>query len=1270
LAGSVPLLAPAPAAAGPGDIATIAGGVGSGLATQLRQVPEYLLIAGASVYVSDTAQAVVRKIDTTTGRETIVAGGGSVNNADGLPATQVRFSHPTGLAFDSKGDLFISDTYGSQVWEVKPNGIIYRVAGVGLGGYSGDGIPATTAQLSAPMGLAVDAHDNLFIADAGSNRIRTVDMTTGIIQTFSYGTLYLPSDVVFDPAGDLLILDSANARVIKVLPTGGGGPTIAGGGSTFCSNCPALSTNLFDATGIGIDAAGNLLIANTYYNVIQKVDKLDGTGTVTTVAGGGPPGTFGGDGGPATAASLYHPFAVRANPAGGFFIADKENQRVRKVDAAGIINTIAGSGDCGYAGDGGPALQAQLCAPQGMAFDAMGSVFIADAQGNRIRKVDAGGTISTVAGTGTAGYSGDGGPATQAKLNIPVALAFDAAGDLFIADDANNVVREITTDGVIHTIAGTGTAGFGGDGMAATLALLTSPAGVAIDASGNLFIADNGNHRVRRVDHSTNIITTFAGTGVRGAGGDGGKATDAQLDFPAGLAFDRSGNLLIADSGSNEIRKVDPSGIISRFAGWIFANYFGDGGPAVDAALASPVAVAVGPHNEVYILDMLHYRVRMVTTDGIIRTVVGTYQGFEGDGGPATSARINEAHGLAIDSAGDIVIGDTLSRRVRRVEAYGVPGAPAGVVASPVSGGATVRWTAPPSGGMPITSYTVTPYEGTVAGTPTTVASSPATVTGLARGHTYVFVVAATNALGSGPPSPPSNPITVYMAPSTPGPVQAIAGVQAAGVGWTTPVDDGGRPIVSYLVTPYAGSIALASSTVTGSPPPTSTVITGLTNGTFYTFSVAAINEVGTGPSAASNAVRPMGGGTYHPAPPARILDTRYGPGTRGALSNGENRTILVAGQGPVPSTGVSAVVLNVTVTNTSAAGYLTAYPTGVPRPTASNLNWSAQQTVPNLVEVALGRGGQVDIYIYGSSADVIFDVQGWVGIPANSGADGLFNGLAPARILDTRDGTGGTNHSLGPGAALNLQVAGSVTYNAAPSGVPTTGVSAVVLNVTVTNPTQASYLTVYPAGSPRPVTSNLNFTAGQTVPNRVIVKLGTGGAITIFNAAGSVNVIADVNGWFTDASTQIGGTDFTGISPTRIIDTRTANWGLGPLQGGTEYLIQLLDSHGAPLTGVSAIVVNATATNTTAPGYLTIWPNTITLPVASDLNFLAGQTVPNLIVLQLGAGATFRIYNAAGNTDVAMDLVGFYSTQDAAVPNTPLHAYAVAQGFRVARAR
>ena len=244
---------------------------------------------------------------------------------------------------------------------------------------------------------------------------------------------------------------------------------------------------------------------------------------------------------------------------------------------------------------------------------------------------------------------------------------------------------------------------------------------------------------------------------------------------------------------------------------------------------------------------------------------------------------------------------------------------------------------------------------------------------------------------------------------------------------------------------------------------------------------------------------------------------------------------------------------------------------------------------------------------------------------------------------MDTRTGLGVRKGALGAGQLVTLNL-----FNA--GGVPSSGVSAVILNVTVTGPTAPSYVTVYPADAQRPTASNLNFTAGQTVPNRVIVKLGAGGQVSFYNAAGNVHVIADVGGWFTDSSSNLGGARFTGVPPYRFVDSRDP--AIGPLDGGTVYQVGIVDHNGDPITGVSAVVFNVTATNPTAASFLTLWPDG-PLPPVSDLNFTAGQTVPNLVVLKLGPNATFNIYNAVGRTDIVMDVVGYYGSSVAA-PSRP----------------
>jgi hypothetical protein len=342
--------------------------------------------------------------------------------------------------------------------------------------------------------------------------------------------------------------------------------------------------------------------------------------------------------------------------------------------------------------------------------------------------------------------------------------------------------------------------------------------------------------------------------------------------------------------------------------------------------------------------------------------------------------------------------------------------------------------------------------------------------------------------------------------------------------------------------------------------------------------------------------------------------------------------------------------VLNVTVTNSTSPSYLTVYPTGVTRPTASNLNFLAHQSVPNLAEVSIGPDGKVNVYNAFGSVDVIFDVQGWVTTQGTvSGTDGLFRPLVPARILDTRFGTGGFLTPVGPGQTIHLQVASA---GGVPSATSATPPEAVVMNVTVTNPTAPSYLTVFPTGASKPVVSNLNFVAGQTVPNRVEVKLGTNGQVDIFNAAGSVNVIADVNGWFTDGSdpTAVGGAT-SGLTPARVLDTRI---GLGapqaPIGPAGKIFLQVAGNGGVPaMSGAApptAVILNVTVTNTTGPSDLRLFPSDASPqpPNASDLNFVAGQTIPNLVVVKLGADGKVGIYNSGGSTDVIVDVLGWFN--------------------------
>jgi sugar lactone lactonase YvrE len=328
------------------------------------------------------------------------------------------------------------------------------------------------------------------------------------------------------------------------------------------------------------------------------------------VAGLGSAGDSG-DNGPATASQLYRPSGIAVDGNGNLFVADR--QRIRKINvASGMITGVAGTGESGYSGDKGPAGQAQMHGVWAIAADRLGSVFVAEKGNNVIRKVSPDGMIATVAGNGVEGYAGDGGPAVQARLNAPQGVAVDAAGNLFIADAGNNRIRRVARDGTITTIAGTGDAGFAGDGGAAAQARLNGPRGLALDPSGALVIADYGNHRIRKMSAGNLVISTIAGNGKEGFSGDGRFAVDAQLNFPSGVATDGAGNVFVADTSNNRIRKISTNGTITTVAGNGSRGFSGDMGPATAAGLNLPVNVAVDGKGDIYVADTTNRRIRHV----------------------------------------------------------------------------------------------------------------------------------------------------------------------------------------------------------------------------------------------------------------------------------------------------------------------------------------------------------------------------------------------------------------------------------------------------------------------------------------------------------------------------------------------------------------------------------------------------------------------------------------------------------------------------------
>jgi uncharacterized protein (TIGR03437 family) len=463
-----------------------------------------------------------------------------------------------------------------------------------------------------------------------------------------------PAGLALDGVRNLYIIDSLNFRIRKVLAGIG---TI----STVCSQQTFNAQNFvytISLSGLAANGAGDLYFLDV---VNSAAWQLNPAGVLTQMAGVPGGGGYTGDGQPALQTALIDPIEVALDAAGDLYIS--ELQRVRLVSATtGIIDTVVGDGTFGFSGDGGSALTAVLNTPTGVAFN-NGSLNVSDTKNQRVRQV-AGGSISTVAGSGTAGYTGDGGPALSATLSSPTGLAFDAGGNLYIADTGNDNVRSVNPAAVIATFAGIGTCGSGAEGDPAALTPLCVPQGAVVDLLGNTYIANTGGNRVMMVDPAGNVYTV-AGNGTAGDAGAGNSAW-GELNGPTGLALDSAGNLYIADTQNHRIRMLAPGGTISTIAGTGTSGFSGDGGAATAAQLNAPSGVAVDSGGNIYIADTLNHRVRLVTTDGNIATIAGTGDAtYNGDDGPAVQVALSSPFGVTLDGQGNVFVADSGNNRVR-----------------------------------------------------------------------------------------------------------------------------------------------------------------------------------------------------------------------------------------------------------------------------------------------------------------------------------------------------------------------------------------------------------------------------------------------------------------------------------------------------------------------------------------------------------------------------------------------------------------------------
>lgn len=864
--------------------------------------------AGGGVYFGNFAgqQSAVYQLNPSADTLTLVAGNNTSGySGDGGPATNAQISTICGIALDAAGDVYFADCANEVIRRVDAStGIITTVAGNGSGGYTGDGGPATSATLNSPHGLAVDGGGNLYIADTLNSVIRRVAASTGVIATVAgngtagfsgngtraiHAELNDPEGVAVDASGNLYIADTQN-NIVRLV-TASNGIISAYAGNRFAGykgdGGPATSARLNLPEGVALDSAGDLYIADTFNSVIRLVNAS--TGIITTAAGDGSAG-YSGDGGPATAASLDHPAAVAIDGAGNLYIPDQYNFVIRLVKSGGTISTIAGNTFSSYGGDGGSATGAQMYEPMGaVAVDSSGNLIISDSGNNAVRRVAAStGIITTIAGTGIAGFTGDGGPATSAQLNNPQGIAVDAAGNIYIADAGNNVVRRIdASTGLISTFAGSHGCAYEGDGGPATSAQLCFPGGLAFDAAGDLFIADAYSMVVRRVDASKGTISTVAGTGTSsGYSGDGGQATSAKLNIPNSVAVDGAGNLYIADSYNYVIREVFASnGLIMTVVGDHTLGYSGDRGPATQATLNYPFGVGVDSAGDIYIADSYNSVVRYVDApSGRIATVAGngTYD-FSGDGGPATAAEMADTWGVTLDASGRLFVTDTFNSRIRMVTA--------------LQSTFTVQPTTLNFGNIPVNS-TSSSMQATVQNTgPKTLAIS-VTISGNSS-----LQFSQSNTCATVAPQA-SCAITVTFTPTSAGAQSASLNVNA-GAGGTQTVQllgNGAQVTVSPTSLTFGNQIQGTSST---SQPVT------VTSGSFGPISITSISIASAQFSQTNNC------GTSLPANSSCTINVVFQPSTAGAKSgtlsiktgNAGSFSVTLSGTGVRPTvspTGLS----------------------------------------------------------------------------------------------------------------------------------------------------------------------------------------------------------------------------------------------------------------------------------------------------------------------------------------------------------------------------
>ena len=644
-----------------------AGGAGSddgiGSAAHFNSPAGVTADSGGNVYVADTSNHTIRKI-TPAGVVTTLAGlAGASGSADGTGGA-ARFNGPRGVAADAAGNVYVADTSNSTIRKITSAGVVSTLAGSALNSGSADGT-GSAARFDIPWGVATDSAGNVYVADTYNETIRKIT-PAGVVSTLagspgldgsadgtgSAARFDFPSGVATDSAANVYVADDSNETIRKITPAGVV-TTLAGSANIEGSADGTGSAARFRSPeAIATDSGGNVYVAESSNKTIRKITPA---GVVTTLAGS--PGLVGSVDGTGSAARFRSPEGVAADSGGNVYVTD--TYTIRKITAAGVVTTVAGSPNLVGSADGTGG-DARFLSPMGVATDSAGNVYVADTGSSTIRKITPAGVVTTLAGSAGLGGSADG-TGSAARFQNPFGVATDNGGNVYVADSYNGTIRKITPAGVVTTLAGSAADPVGDADGTGSAARFRGPVAVAADSGRNVYVADQSNHTIRKITPA-GVVTTLAGS-ARLLGNTDGTGSDARFAYPDGVATDSGGNVYVADSGNATIRKITPAGVVTTVAGLAGVSGSADG-TGSDARFNNPQGVATNSGGNVYVADLSNHTIRKITSAGVVTTLGGSARLTGNEDGTGSDARFAYPSGVAADSGGNVYVTDAFDSKI------------------------------------------------------------------------------------------------------------------------------------------------------------------------------------------------------------------------------------------------------------------------------------------------------------------------------------------------------------------------------------------------------------------------------------------------------------------------------------------------------------------------------------------------------------------------------------------------------------------------------